>query len=144
MKFGTNGIRFPLFQLAGVALLAISLLKEPVHPALLGRPVWSAVAILAGLAIAWLPPFRAAREAVARMVFETGELRFRWMLFGAGWLTAGGAACFIFGRVPHLDDGVAALFQARILASGRVVLPLPEHPDFFACFGVLSEQVGHW
>jgi len=52
----------------------------------------------------------------------------------------------IFHAVPRLDDGVAALFQARIFARFAVTLPLPPEPGFYALFGVLGDRanLGHW
>ena len=47
-------------------------------------------------------------------------------LAAAAWV-----ATFIFDRVPHVEDDVAFLFQARTIASGRLFLPIPPKPEFF-------------
>jgi len=40
-------------------------------------------------------------------------------------------AYFAFERLPHLEDEVAYLFQARTMARGRLTVPSPAHPDSF-------------
>ena len=72
------------------------------------------------------------------------ERPFLVLLFVAGTGSALAVAAGLFDGLPRLDDGVAAVFQARIFASGHLVLPLPEHADFFKVFGVLDRRVGHW
>jgi hypothetical protein len=60
-----------------------------------------------------------------------------------GWLLVGGAALFAFAasatlfviafaRQPQDADEVAHLFHAKILASGRLSLPVDANPEFFA------------
>jgi len=40
-------------------------------------------------------------------------------------------AYFVFERLPHLEDEVAYLFQARTVAAGRLTVPSPAQPDSF-------------
>ena len=47
-------------------------------------------------------------------------------LAAAAWV-----ATAIFDRVPHVEDDVAFLFQARTIASGRLFVPVPLKPEFF-------------
>ncbi len=47
-------------------------------------------------------------------------------LLAAAWV-----ATAIFDRLPHVEDDVAFLFQARTLASGRLLAPAPALPQFF-------------
>ena len=67
-----------------------------------------------------------------------------WMT-GAGGLVAAAAAFVshaVFGRIPHVQDSVAQLFQARIFASGRLWAPSPPLPEFFAYPHVIND--GRW
>ncbi len=38
---------------------------------------------------------------------------------------------FVFESVPHLEDEVSFVFQAKTLASGRLFVDIPEHQEFF-------------
>ena len=51
-----------------------------------------------------------------------------------------------FNAVPRLDDGMVAVFQARIFALGKVTLPQPPLPGYFSVFGIISADAGveHW
>jgi len=42
-----------------------------------------------------------------------------------------GLSAFAFERLPHLEDEVAYLFQARTMAMGRLTVPSPAQPDSF-------------
>ncbi len=62
-------------------------------------------------------------------------------LICAAALVAGSAiATFAFERLPHLEDEVAYLFQAKTLALGRLTVPSPEHADAFWLPFVLDYQ----
>ena len=69
------------------------------------------------------------------------------------WLVVGGAACIAavasaiifmvcFNRQPHDADEVANLFHAKILASGRLSLPVDANPEFFAMDDMIDR--GRW
>ncbi|MBD3235851.1 MAG: hypothetical protein GF330_04035 [Candidatus Eisenbacteria bacterium] len=54
-----------------------------------------------------------------------------WIL-GAAALTFAAAAvlsAMLFGRMPHVQDSIAQLFQARIFAGGRLWAPAPPVPE---------------
>ena len=128
-----------------VAILLAIVNGSVVHRTAFERPWLSLLCLAAGLALAhpraarvWLPAFRRLYALPTRG-------------FHAGLFTLGLAAnLFIvwecYHGTPRLDDGVAALFQARLFASGAITLPLPENPGFFEVFGVLGEKagLGHW
>jgi hypothetical protein len=61
----------------------------------------------------------------------------------AAFLGAAAVATVIFDRLPHVEDEVAFLFQARTLAAGRLTLPAPAEPDFFYLPFVLVHD-GQW
>jgi hypothetical protein len=52
---------------------------------------------------------------------------------------------FVFEHLPHIQDSIAQLFQARIFASGRLYLPAPAFPDFFDYTHIINipAQTGH-
>jgi hypothetical protein len=49
----------------------------------------------------------------------------------------------VFGRIPHVQDSIAQLFQARILAGGRLWAPAPPLPEFFAAAHTVL-RYGRW
>lgn len=54
------------------------------------------------------------------------------MLLAAGTVVlAGWVSTAVFDRLPHVEDEVAFLFQARTLAEGEVVAEPPDRPEFF-------------
>lgn len=50
------------------------------------------------------------------------------------------AAYFAFERLPHLEDEVAYLFQAKTMAMGRLTVPSPTHPEAFWTPFVLDHE----
>ncbi len=56
------------------------------------------------------------------------------------FLSTASAAYFAFERLPHLEDEVAYLFQAKTLALGRLTVPSPSHPDSFWTPFVLDHE----
>ena len=56
-------------------------------------------------------------------------IAFFWMLLVTVILST-----LIFDNIPHVQDTIAQIFQARIFASGRVTVPLPPLPEFFQYF----------
>lgn len=57
-------------------------------------------------------------------------------------LITAAVAFFPFERLPHLEDEVAYLFQAKTMALGRLTVPSPSQPDSFWTPFVLDYQ-GH-
>lgn len=49
----------------------------------------------------------------------------------------------IFDGVPHLEDEVVFIFQARTLAAGHLVAPAPPRPEFFE-FPFILVRDGYW
>jgi 4-amino-4-deoxy-L-arabinose transferase-like glycosyltransferase len=48
------------------------------------------------------------------------------MVLIAGWVST-----TVFDRLPHVEDEVAFVFQAKTLAGGQIVAQPPAHPEFF-------------
>lgn len=61
----------------------------------------------------------------------------------AALLLAAWSSDSIFDRLPHTEDEVTFLFQARTLAEGNLIAPGPEHPEFFRMSFVINRD-GHW
>jgi 4-amino-4-deoxy-L-arabinose transferase-like glycosyltransferase len=62
------------------------------------------------------------------------HLKPKWLILlicAAALLATAAFATFAFERLPHLEDEVAYLFQARTLAMGRLTVPSPAQPDSF-------------
>jgi 4-amino-4-deoxy-L-arabinose transferase-like glycosyltransferase len=53
------------------------------------------------------------------------------LICAAALLATAAFAAFAFERLPHLEDEVAYLFQARTMAMGRLTVPSPAQPDSF-------------
>jgi 4-amino-4-deoxy-L-arabinose transferase-like glycosyltransferase len=57
----------------------------------------------------------------------------RWILLicTLAMITSAAISYFAFERLPHLEDEVAYLFQARTMALGRLTVPSPPQPNAF-------------
>ncbi len=82
---------------------------------------------------------RAARWLDARLTISgnPAELRrwdrvFPWVLAGWVLVVSGSMAWFVFEGVPHIDDSVAYLFQAKTFALGRLSVAPPADTASFA------------
>ncbi len=66
----------------------------------------------------------------------------RWILLicALAFFSTAAVASFAFERLPHLEDEVAYLFQARTMGLGRLTVPSPPHPDAFWTPFVLDYQ----
>jgi 4-amino-4-deoxy-L-arabinose transferase-like glycosyltransferase len=62
---------------------------------------------------------------------HTGTRRLIWVVCALGFLATAAVASFGFERLPHLEDEVAYLFQAKTMALGRVTVPSPAEPGSF-------------
>ncbi len=128
----------------GAALIAAATVKGGgVLPTAVRRNPWAAIALLVAALACWAWPVTAAWCRRARRAV----LRCPWPVYCAGLFAAAaavgaGVALRVFGGVPHLDDAVSAVFQARVLLRGAVTLPLPPHAEFFTVFGVLGAREG--
>jgi len=50
----------------------------------------------------------------------------------------------ILQRMPHVQDSVAYLFQAKTFALGRLWVPTPPYPAFFAHEFIVMDPAGRW
>ncbi|RIK42318.1 MAG: hypothetical protein DCC58_11160 [Chloroflexi bacterium] len=49
----------------------------------------------------------------------------------------------VFERLPHVEDEVAFIFQAKTIASGHLLVEAPPQPDFFRAPFIIFRN-GHW
>ena len=61
----------------------------------------------------------------------------------AAFLAAVNVSTRVFDRVPHVEDEVAFLFQARVFAAGELLAPAPARPEFFSAPFVIVRD-GDW
>ncbi len=67
-----------------------------------------------------------------------------FLLLTAGifFLIANLISLLVFEHIPHIQDSISQLFQARIFATGRIHLPSPPFPDFFDYTHIINN--GRW
>ena len=87
------------------------------------------------------PPVRDAFDRLMNLP------RWQFLLLAAGFtfIVANLVSWLVFEHLPHIQDSIAQVFQARIFASGRLYLPSPRFPDFFDYTHIIniSGQTGH-
>jgi hypothetical protein len=66
--------------------------------------------------------------------------RWIYVICAIALLATAAIAAFAFERLPHLEDEVAYLFQAKTLATGRLTVASPEPPESFWTPFVLDWQ----
>lgn len=66
-----------------------------------------------------------------------------FLLAGIVFAVAAVMSLGVWGRIPHIQDEVAFLFQARCYAQGRLDLPPPPEPEAFEYY-LLRVQDGKW
>jgi len=81
-------------------------------------------------------------EQAFRWVMGLSKWRFMLLIGGFTFVVANLVSYFAFEHLPHIQDSIAQVFQARIFASGRLWLPSPEFPDFFDYTHIINN--GHW
>ncbi len=68
---------------------------------------------------------------IATKIERIGSRRLIWAICAAALLATAAVAFFAFERLPHLEDEVAYLFQAKTMALGRLTVPSPAQPESF-------------
>ena len=89
--------------------------------------------------MAWYTALGRRARVASRL--RAGHLAVLLSLFaflGATWVST-----FVFDRLPHVEDEVAFLFQAKTIASGQLTAPAPPLPEFFEIPFVLVRE-GRW
>ena len=131
----------PLFLLRPeVEQLRLGNLRVQLYAGFLYWTVGAVLMIGPFLAIATLPGewFERWWGAITGRVMAIPDRTFAIMVVGAGIAFAAALANFSFGRGVSTADGVAQVWQAKILLSGRLTLPADPNPEFFAVDNVID------
>lgn len=94
------------------------------------REVLRALAVL-GLAISISTVFPRVGLGIERIVLRSDR---RWFLIATALFALVSSAVvsrWVLGGVPHIQDEVAIVFQARVFAEGRLYADTPPLPEFF-------------
>lgn len=90
----------------------------------------------------WLNFLDRPMEKLEAWILGLNRKVFVLLLFGFTFLVANLISLFCFEHMPHVEDSIAQVFQARIFASGRLWLPSPRFPDFFDYTHIINN--GRW
>ncbi len=141
--------------LAALALMAFSLWPWPStdsSPVDTGSStVFYVVTAGAGLALFLAGAWRSLAfldrpvERLFDRLMAMGRWRFALLVFGFTFLVTNLVSLLVFQHMPHIQDSIAQLFQARIFASGRLWLPSMRFADFFDYTHIIniSGETGH-
>jgi hypothetical protein len=55
-------------------------------------------------------------------------------------LTTGTIAYVVLDHIPHVEDSIAQLFQAKIFKMGKLYAPLPPHKEFFDYTNIVNDD----
>lgn len=81
-------------------------------------------------------------EAVRSLVFRTSRRTFLLMAVSISIVSSALFACIVMDRTTHIVDETAMLFQARILAGGRLTAPSPPVTDAFEQEFIITDPPG--
>jgi hypothetical protein len=141
-----------LWILGAFFLLLLSMLP-PSHPAanlyLAGQELAAyvifgsagTVLLLCGLGSLLDPAARALQGAYRRLL-GLKPATFVWLAALWVFVLTNLVSWFVFDHIPHVQDTVAQLFQAKLFAAGRLYLPSPPLPQFFDLMHVIND--GRW
>ncbi len=117
----------------------------PLHMAVLTKPYRTIWVIVAGVFLA-VSPLSAFISGHFIKILRVPRRRFYILVFAVALIAYLFVAKDVFKGIPRIDDGVGALFEARILAQFKTTIPLPPCAPFFKTFGVLGAEshLGHW
>lgn len=123
-------------------LLSCARIHGPLNTSVANHP-WLTLLLLAGAAS--MVRSRRMGDATRRLghlFFESRDAAFYSAVWVAAVVLYSLAGRIIFQSQPHLDDGVASLFQARLFARGEIVTGLAPARDFFWQIFVLDDSNG--
>jgi len=70
-------------------------------------------------------------EKVMARFYKCKGIYFIGSLLILCFLITGTIACVVLDQIPHVQDSIAQLFQAKIFKMGKLCVPLPAHKEFF-------------
>ena len=81
-------------------------------------------------------------EKVVSRFFIWKETYFIGSLIFLCLLATGFIAYVVLNHIPHVQDSIAQLFQAKIFKMGKLYAPLPPHKEFFDYTNIIND--GKW
>ncbi|HLA68826.1 MAG TPA: glycosyltransferase family 39 protein [Bacteroidota bacterium] len=76
------------------------------------------------------------------IALESPLVPFLVTLFLIEFALTNAVSYYVFEHIPHVNDSVAQLFQAKIFATGNLTAPTPPHKEFFEYIHMISN--GQW
>lgn len=89
-----------------------------------------------------LAHFQKPLKAVLNWLFNLRPRLFLLLTAGLLFFVSNLVSFFVFEHIPHIQDSISQLFQARIFALGKIHLPSPRFPDFFDYTHIINN--GNW
>ncbi|MGQ9678310.1 MAG: glycosyltransferase family 39 protein [bacterium] len=89
-----------------------------------------------------LAHFEKPLKTVLNWLFNIKPRLFLILTAGFLFLVSNLVSYFVFEHLPHIQDSISQLFQARIFAQGKIHLPSPQFPDFFDYTHIINN--GNW
>lgn len=96
----------------------------------------------AGLLLLTLLALEALLRPLPLPAFFSALPRPSWLLPLLALALAAWVADSGFGRFPHVSDEISAMFQAKLMAGGRLSAPLPPEPEAFRMDHMLMDAGG--
>jgi len=88
-----------------------------------------------------LPSALAERiEKVPSYFLRLNESSYICLLLILCLLSTGIIAYSVLGHIPHVEDSIAQLFQAKIFMTGKLAAPLPPHKEFFDYINIINDE----
>jgi hypothetical protein len=140
-----GGLRFAAPAPDSLAWERLSAGREAGRLALLVAALAARTAALFGAAglLAWLAQRLLGPQVLGRKIsLQAWRAATSKFLPAAAFLLALAVSIFVFFKVPHFNDEISNLFQARILAHGVLAAPAPDHPEFFSYYDNLVDGLG--
>ncbi|MBI4418071.1 MAG: glycosyltransferase family 39 protein, partial [Ignavibacteriales bacterium] len=75
--------------------------------------------------------FETSYHWLRRILLESSIRLFLPLVFLAAFALTLSFSTVVFERIPHVQDSIAQLFHAKILAAGHLTAPTPPAPEFF-------------
>ena len=103
--------------------------------------------ILAGTILCCLYSFVKLSLKIVSLIEKKTHCFFKWKepffivsLLIISLLTTGIIAYTVLDHIPHVQDSIAQLFQAKIFKMGNLYAPLPPHKEFFDYSNVINDN----
>lgn len=87
-------------------------------------------------------PLRAATfvEGITSSFFRLKQSTLIGLCLIICFLATGLTAYTVLGGIPHVEDSIAQLFQAKIFKQGMLYAPLPPHKEFFDYTNIINDE----